>query len=172
MKTLLLMRHAKSSWKEPGQPDRERGLNDRGKRDAPRMGRLLVDERLVPDLIIASSATRARRTAEKVAEACGYADQVRLRDELYEALPEAYLRVLVTVPPECGRVLVVGHNPGLEMLLNRLTGAEEELPTAALCVVAFDATTWDGLGGDGEGRLERIWRPRELGADDEADDTK
>ena len=76
MKTLLVLRHAKSSWNDSALKDHERPLNDRGKRDAPRMGQLLNDHKLTPDLIISSTAKRARKTAKKVADSCGYQGEV------------------------------------------------------------------------------------------------
>ena len=90
MKTLLILRHAKSDWETPDVADHDRPLNGRGKRDAPRMGRLLRDENLVPDLIISSTAKRARKTAKLVAEASGYEGEIRLAETLYLAGPEAY----------------------------------------------------------------------------------
>ena len=85
MKTLLLLRHAKSSWKESSLTDHDRPLNDRGQRDAARMGQLLTDEDLLPDLILLSTATRARTTAELVAASSGFDGEIRLDGELYHA---------------------------------------------------------------------------------------
>src|SRR5687767_11102467 len=85
MKTLLLLRHAKSSWKDSALDDHERPLNKRGKNDAPKMGRLLRNEDLLPDLIIASSAKRCRKTAEHVIQNSGYRGETRFCAELYEA---------------------------------------------------------------------------------------
>ena len=94
MKTLLIMRHAKSSWKEQDLPDHDRPLNKRGKNDAPRMGKLLKDEDLVPDLIMSSTAVRAKKTAELVAKACKYKGKIVLNHSLYGAEPAAYLKIL------------------------------------------------------------------------------
>src|SRR5262245_35485739 len=135
MKTLLLLRHAKSSWKYPDLADHDRPLNKRGKVIAPRMGQLLKDENLVPDLILSSTAARAQTTAHKVARASGYEGDIRVTRELYETGPAAYLALLQAIPEEHARVLVVGHNPDLEVLLEQLTDEAETLPTAALALV-------------------------------------
>jgi phosphohistidine phosphatase len=128
MKTLLILRHAKSSWKDAELEDHDRPLNKRGEHDAPRMGHLLREEDLVPDLILSSTAKRARKTAEAVAEASGYTGEVELIPELYGGGPEAYLETLHNLPGENLRVLVVGHNPDLEELVEMLTGKRSACP--------------------------------------------
>jgi len=161
MKTLLLLRHAKSSWADAGRPDHDRKLSRRGKRDAPRMGRLLRSEQLVPDLILSSTARRARKTAAKVARACRCRRDVVESDDLYLATPQDHLAVLRQLKGNSKRVLVVGHNPGLEELLTQLTGVEEHLPTAALAVIELQITRWSGLTKRIRGKLARIYLPRE-----------
>ncbi len=162
MKTVLILRHAKSSWREAGLADHERPLNKRGKRDAPRMGRLLREEDLVPDLIISSSAVRARKTAQLVIEASGYDGELRLARELYAAEPEAYLEVLQILPETVTSVMVVGHNPGLEELLELLSGDWQRLPTAALAQVALELDAWQDLSEETQGNLVNLWLPRQL----------
>ena len=130
MKTLLILRHAKSSWKHPGLADHDRPLNRRGNRDAPRVGLLLRRQGLTPDLIISSTAERARSTAAQVADRSGYGGPVELNRQLYLAEPEAIVDVVRTLGSEASRVLVVGHNPGLEALVAGLAGRAEVLPTA------------------------------------------
>jgi phosphohistidine phosphatase len=164
MKTLLLLRHAKSSWAEPGATDHDRPLNDRGKHDAPRMGRFLLEQQLLPDLIVSSTAKRARKTAERVVAACGYQGDLQITESLYLAQPVAYLRLLQTFADDRQRVLMVGHNPGLEDLVELLTGEIVALPTAALVKIAIDIDRWSDLSTDTPGRLEHIWRPKELPA--------
>jgi phosphohistidine phosphatase len=161
MKTLLLLRHAKSSWAEPGMPDHDRPLNERGKRAAPRVGQLVKAHGLRPDLILSSTARRARKTAEKVAHHCGYAGEIELSPALYQAQPADCLRSLQEVSDEHRCVLLVGHNPTLEELLAQLTGQPESLPTAALAVVEFPIDTWQELAAAPSGQLVHLWRPKE-----------
>jgi phosphohistidine phosphatase len=163
MRSLLLLRHAKSSWKQPDLNDHDRPLKKRGRRDAPRMGRLLLREELVPDLILTSSAVRARQTAEAVADACRESAEPRSLRELYLADAEDYAVLFRGIPDDNERVLVVGHNPTLEELLELLTGARETMPTAALALVELPIGRWRELALDGSARLVRLWRPRELG---------
>ncbi|NIP85513.1 MAG: histidine phosphatase family protein [Planctomycetales bacterium] len=162
MKTLLLLRHAKSSWDDDQLSDHDRPLNKRGRRDAPRMGRLLADQDLVPDLILTSTAKRARRTAEAVAKTCGFAGELLALSELYHAAPEECVRVLGQLSATTNRPLLVGHNPGLEELLDRLTDHDEVMPTAALAQLQLPITGWEQLALDSPATLVAIWRPREL----------
>lgn len=162
MKILLILRHAKSSWSEGGLADHERPLNERGQIDAPRMGRLLRREGLTPDLILSSTAKRAVATAELVAQASGYENEIRTTRNLYHASPEAYLEQLRPLSDEYGRVMVVGHNPGLEELLDQLTDSGEIMPTAALAHVELPIEQWAALDETTEGKLINLWLPREL----------
>ena len=161
MKTLLLLRHAKAS-KDTGGPDHDRPLNDRGNRDAPRIGTLLREPSLLPDLIISSTATRARQTAQAVAESCGYHGSLDLRDDLYMARPAAFTRVLRGLDDDRERVLVVAHNPGLEEFLEDLTGTPETLPTAALAHLTLSIDSWKLFESTTPAQLQHLWRPREL----------
>ena len=132
MKTLLVLRHAKSSWNYPELSDYDRPLNARGKRDAPRMGKHLQQVALIPDRILTSSAKRARKTANKVAKSCGYTGKVKKLDAFYDTVPRVYFETLQTLPDKYRCVMVVGHNPTMEQFLNHLTGAIKRMPTAAL----------------------------------------
>lgn len=162
MRSLLVLRHAKSSWKNPDLADHDRPLNKRGKRDAPRMGQLVRDQRLVPDLILSSTALRARTTALMVAEAVEHGCEVRLLRDLYLADPSDYLRELATLPDRYGSVMVVGHNPGLEDLVETLTGTHEVLPTAALVWIELPIDRWEQIDTMPFARLRSSWRPKEL----------
>lgn len=163
MKTVLLLRHAKSAWDDPGLTDHDRPLNRRGQRDAPQMGQLIQAQGLTPDVIVSSTAARAHGTAERVARQCGYRGQIELAPSLYQATARHYLGHLQQLPDECSRVLVVGHNPGLEELLELVTGSYERLPTAALAQVSFDIGSWRDLAWTPTGQLVQVWRPKELG---------
>lgn len=162
MKTLLILRHAKSSWGDPALADIDRPLNKRGKRDAPRMGRLLRSEDLVPDLILASPARRAQKTAEAVADESGYAGEIATQPDFYPGDPEAYLQALRALPDEYQRVMVVGHNPGLEELVDALAGESVALPTAALAQISLPVEHWSEVEEASEGQLVNVWRVKEL----------
>lgn len=163
MRTLLLLRHAKSSWKDETLSDHARPLNGRGKRDAPKMGRLLRAEQLVPDLVICSTARRARATTKLVVETSGYGEEVIFTPDLYHAASSTYLEVLQQVPDQHRRVMMVGHNPNLEYFLEDLTGDWERLPTAALAQVTLPIEHWRELDEGATGTLVNLWVPRALG---------
>ncbi|GEM_PF-24876 len=162
MKTLLVMRHAKSSWEDADISDHDRPLNKRGKKDAPMMGKLLKKQGILPDLIISSTAKRARDTVELFSEECGYHADVIWDESLYAAEPVAYIDALRHAPDEAGTVMVVGHNPGLEELVAMLTDEWARLPTAAMVEVSLDIPAWSELGYEPVGKLLNVWRPKEL----------
>jgi phosphohistidine phosphatase len=162
VRELLLLRHAKSAWDAAGVRDHDRTLNARGERDAPRMGRLLVEEGLVPDLIVASTAVRARRTAELVAEAAGV-DGVAVCEDLYLAPPGTLVDVARRRGGDAQRLLLVAHNPGLEDLVSQFTGSHDAFPTAALAVLQFDIDAWDDLAlMSVPAAVRGVWRPKAL----------
>lgn len=163
MKILLILRHAKSGWDDPGLPDHDRPLTERGKKDAKRIGQLLLERGLVPDRIVSSTAKRAHKTAGKVAKACRYAGEVEATTRLYLASPPQIIEVLREMGNACAAVLVVAHNPGLEELLRQLTGQSERMPTATLAQVSLDIDNWQSLSVPPGGRLVQVWRPKELG---------
>ena len=163
MKTLLLMRHAKSSWKHADLADFERPLNKRGKKDAPAVGHWLKARNLVPDFILSSSAVRAAQTAEAVAEAAGL-DQhlVDFQDQLYLAEADDYLTSLRELPDGINLAMVVGHNPGAESLLQILSGKIEPLPTAVVAILALPVAHWADLSAETDGQLIDVLLPREI----------
>lgn len=162
MKTLLLMRHAKSSWKDSKLADRERPLNKRGRRDAPMMGQMLVDRGLIPQRILSSSALRARQTAEVVAETAEFQGDVTYLDSLYMAEVEVYISELRELPDDVDMAMVIGHNPSLEILLQILSSKIESLPTAVIAHLELPIESWAQLSTHTEGQLAEIWRPKEL----------
>ncbi|MCC6146076.1 MAG: histidine phosphatase family protein [Anaerolineaceae bacterium] len=162
MKTLLLMRHAKSSWKEEGIPDYERPLNKRGLKDAPRMGKLLFEKELTPQSILSSSALRARLTAELLVESSQFAGEANFLDSFYLAEADVYLKKLTTLPDVIERMLIIGHNPGLEGLLQIFSGRLESLSTAAIAHLVLPIKNWAEINGDTRGDLIALWRPRDL----------
>jgi phosphohistidine phosphatase len=163
MKTLLVLRHAKSSWNDTALDDHERPLNTRGRQDGPRMGELVRKHRLTPDIIVSSDAVRARRTAETVAKAARYAGEILLEPLLYLASPPGILAVLRTVRERnAGTVMIVGHNPGLEELVAQMTGEQQDLPTATLAQIGLPIDRWRDLKVSTRGTLLDLWRPKEL----------
>jgi phosphohistidine phosphatase len=156
------MRHAKSSWADDGLPDRERPLNERGEKSAPRMGKWLRKQGLSPDLIISSDARRAVQTAEAVIDALGYGCDWRRAPSLYAADIDAYYDVLRGVPDEAAMVLVIAHNPGTAEMVEALTGEQERMPTAAVAQIDLPLEHWRDLAPTVEGELVRVGRPREL----------
>jgi len=162
MKTLLILRHAKSSWEDSELADIERPLNKRGKRDAPRMGRLLREEGLLPDMILSSPAVRARMTAEAVADQCEFSAEICYLEELYAAELSTLLNVLRMLGEDEATALLIGHNPGLEELVEHLTGKWHHMPTAALAYLVLPENLWQDIDENTAARLVFLWRPREL----------
>lgn len=161
-KTLLLMRHAKSSWKHPDLYDHERPLNKRGKRDAPRMGAFLLENGLVPDAILTSTAVRAETTARAVAEACGFEGTIKQIDKLYGGTVQDYLHVASQAPADADRILLIGHNPTCEEVLHELTKHIDDMPTSAIAEITLPIDTWAELGLGTHGELLSYNRPKEL----------
>ena len=162
MKTILVLRHAKSSWDDPDCADHDRPLNKRGEKDAPWMGKLLKKAKLLPDLIICSTAKRARKTVEAVADKAGYKGEIQYTGDFYMADPEDYLKALQNVSDECDCVMVVGHNPGMQELVSELSGRDETFPTAALAQLRLPIQHWRELDDQTRGELVNLWRPKEL----------
>ena len=160
MKTLLIVRHAKSSWDHPDLSDHDRPLNQRGKMDAPLMGELLKDEDVVPDLMISSTAKRAKKTAELIAEAAGFDGKLLTTRTFYHADPDLYIEVLRSLPEDVNRVMIVGHNPGMEELIYDLTGESVRFTTANVAQIDLKIDDWAKIDEDVEGILVNLWRPR------------
>jgi phosphohistidine phosphatase len=162
MKTLLIQRHAKSSWDQAELEDHERPLSKRGLRDAPLMGKILLENNLIPDLILSSTARRAQDTAVLIIEASGYKGKLLLDTSLYASGPSAFIAALSCVADKHNTVMVVGHNPGLEELLSQMTGQVEPLPTAALAQVNLPIQKWGELSNETKGQVVKIFRPKEI----------
>ncbi|MET0166696.1 MAG: histidine phosphatase family protein [Vicinamibacterales bacterium] len=162
MKTLLVLRHAKSSWNDPELDDHERPLNERGRRDGPRMGELVREYGLMPDLVISSDAVRAQLTAKAVTEAARYAGEILLDPRLYMASPADILSLLRMVRENADTVMIIGHNPGLEELVEQLTGERQAFPTAALAHIVLEIDQWRDLKRSTRGTLLGHWRPKEI----------
>lgn len=156
MKKLLILRHAKSSWKQADMSDHDRPLNSRGKQDAPHVGRWLKQAGIQPDRILCSTAKRARKTTEKLADELPQEVSTEFLPELYLAPPEVYLEFLKVLPGEVRCAMVVGHNPGLEDLVAAITGEYRTMKTAALAIVDLPIIDWSQLDRATEGRLETL----------------
>jgi phosphohistidine phosphatase len=145
VKRLILVRHAKSSWKDERARDVDRPLAGRGKRDAPRMAKRLKARQAAPQLMLASHARRALETAKLLAAELDYdVADLEIDENLYLASPDAILSVVARLDDELACVLLVGHNPGLTELVNRLlpSFALDNVPTSGVVAVDFDVTTW------------------------------
>jgi len=161
MKTVLFLRHAKSKRGPQYHTDFERPLAKRGKRDAPRMGQFLAAQDQVPDLILSSPAERARQTALRCADAADYMGEIRFDEVLYLGGEEAYLALLEELDDTLDRVLFVGHNPDIEIVIEMLCGEWVRMPTAALARIDLPLTSWSGLS-ENMGRLCWVQYPREI----------
>jgi phosphohistidine phosphatase len=161
MKTLYLLRHAKSSWKDPDLQDFDRPLNGRGREAAPLVGRFIRKRKLRLDLVLSSPAARARQTAALVKDSAGLAAKLLYDERIYEADAALLLEVVIQTAESVDTLMLVGHNPGMEELLTLLTGEEHRMATAALACVALDVEKWAKVKARA-GRLEWLVRPKEL----------
>ena len=161
MKTLFLLRHAKSSWSDTNLADFDRPLNDRGQRTAPQMGNLMKSRGYLPDVVISSPAARARHTAELASEAAGIRERLQFEPRIYEASPSTLLDITNSIDDSVSAAMLVGHNPGMEGFVRLLTGAVERMPTAALAVIEVTVDSWKDVP-SGRGQLIEVIRPKEV----------
>jgi len=161
MKTLLLLRHAKSDWGDPSLRDFDRPLADRGERDAPRIGKALRKSGVTPDIIIASPAARARATVQAAMKAAKVELKITFDESIYGASSAELMKIIRRLPDADECALLVGHNPGFEDLAGRLTGSHERMPTAALACIEFQIEHWDDVN-DGQGKLAWRLTPKQL----------
>lgn len=166
MKTLLLLRHAKSSWDQPSLRDFDRPLAARGKRDAPRIGKALRERGPDPELIISSPAARTRATIKAIAASARFEAEIQFEESVYGASSAELRKLIRRLPREKASAMIVGHNPGLEDLVARLTGKPERMPTAALACIEFQIDRWEDVE-DGAGKLAWLLTPKQLGDDSE-----
>ncbi len=147
MKTLLIIRHAKSSWADPGQTDIERPLNDRGKKDAPEMAKRLKDQKLKIDLFVSSPAKRAHKTAKFFAEEFGAAkDDILIVKELYEAAATTFYKVVANFKDKHNTIALFSHNPGITDFVNTLTNVQiDNMPTCAVFAVSIPGNSWSAF---------------------------
>lgn len=172
MLTLILFRHAKSSWDDRAQADVDRPLNARGRQAAPLMGRYLADAGLVPERVLCSSAVRTRETAALALAELPEAAAPEYYDALYLAAPHRLLAEIQRVPGTVRRLMLIGHNPGIHELAVELVGRGsasdrkrllEKFPTAGVAVIRFEVTAWNRVK-SGAGELIAFVTPRSLDA--------
>ena len=162
LRELMLLRHAKSDWKEDDVIDIERPLSSRGKKNAAKLGKWLVDNNIMPDLIISSPAQRAQQTLRRICNECS-ANAIMV-DELYLAEIPQLLKILAE-SPSAERIMIIGHNPGLEDLLHLLTLGEEQqkvrlFPTCALAHLVLP-DDWQNIE-PGTAKLQQFITPKSL----------
>ena len=155
MKTLLLMRHAKSDWSQEGQSDHERALNKRGRKAAKLMAEYLTARELVPQFVLLSSSRRTRETYERMLEVFPTAPASLTLEELYLASPDAILNIVRSAPPIAGKLMLLGHNPGIEIFARGLAAKQgfaapqdtllrlrTKFPTGAIAVFSYEDLPW------------------------------
>lgn len=144
MKTLFLVRHAKSSWDNSELSDHDRPLSKRGKRDAPFMGKLLNQKHIKPDIIITSSAKRAYSTAKNFVKELNYKKGKLVVDKnIYESGTSELINIIKKIDDKHNSVMLFGHNPALTMLNNYLSDKSiDNIPTCAVVTIEFDVDSW------------------------------
>jgi phosphohistidine phosphatase len=164
MKTLLLMRHGKSSWKDETLSDHERPLKKRGRKDAKRIAMEMINHDLIPELILSSTAVRAKETVKAILSVLDEKIPVEFSRELYMAEPEDFVEILSDLSNDLNVVMLVGHNPGMEAYLQIIDGNIEAMPTASLGQLSLKVVDWKALSMETEGELIGFWTPKALEA--------
>lgn len=160
MKTLFLLRHAKSSWKDGTLADFQRPLNSRGNHASQTVADFLNQEKIKPDLILCSTAQRARETIEIIRQHGAAAGDLRFDERIYEATVGRLIEVITEIDNAVRVALIVGHNPGMEELIKTLTGTSEPMPTAALAKISLEISNWENVPAK-PGTLEWVTTPKE-----------
>lgn len=161
MKTLYLLRHAKSSWGDSSLRDFDRSLNDRGRASAPLIGKHLASENVSDPLVICSPALRTRETAELVLHHANLRVEPHFDDRIYEASRRDLLQVISEIDDHRRVAILIGHNPGMEELMAFLTGETRHMPTCTLAKIVFDVGSWKDVKAN-DGTLESFVTPKEL----------
>lgn len=159
---LLLLRHAKSSWSQPGTADFDRPLNDRGRSAAVQMGNKLRSEAVSVDLIFASTAQRVCETLDGLLPAWGWVGSVIWEKQLYLATPERLMTQLTALDADWSTVMVVGHNPGLSELAMHLAKTSFDMPTAAIVTLESPLMDWPAALRSGKWEVANYWKPKVL----------
>ena len=170
MLTLSLLRHAKSSWANPGQQDFDRPLNERGLDAAPRMGAFMAGHGITPDLVLCSPSARTRQTLDLMLPYFSAKPTVLYEDAIYLGAPSILLKRVRKLPADVQHAMIVAHDPGLHRLAMELPGSgdpdmlqtlAQKFPTAALAVIVFEARSWSKVK-PGAGRLKLFMTPKRL----------
>lgn len=159
MLELMLLRHAKSDWDSGAPDDHSRPLSKRGVRSAQRMGEVIRDLGIVPDLVVSSSARRARSTAELARLSGGWDSRLVLEDTLYGASVMATLAVAKDHGGECSRLMLVGHEPTTSMTIRHFTGSVATVKTATCAFIELHTASWDDIE-TAKGSLLTLLQPR------------
>jgi phosphohistidine phosphatase len=165
MKTLLLMRHAKSSWKDESLSDLERPLKKRGVKDAKLIAKVIKENNLIPDAIISSPAVRTKETVKVLKKELDFNGKEIVAEQLYMGEPESFVEALKSVNNKHNTVLVVAHNPGLEAYLQILGGEIEAVPTGGLGYLVLVLEDWKNISLETLGDLVGFWKPKDLRED-------
>lgn len=165
LKTLLLMRHGKSDWAASFATDHERPINRRGRRASAAMGAWLSGIGAQPEVVVSSSAIRARTTAERAILAGGFDAPLTIEPAIYEASARDLVEVVVALPAEAETAMLVGHEPGMSSLIALLTGASVRFPTAALARIDLEVESWEATR-PMSGTLAWLQLPRQLNGGD------
>ena len=162
MKTVILLRHAKSSGDSPAASDFQRPLNSRGIRDAPRIGAWIAKQGIRPDWVLCSAATRAQETLVGLQVTLDLDANITITNDLYLAPPTTAIQLLSQIDDSAKCSLVIAHNPGMEGLLWGLCGVDNSMPTCALAVIELPIDSWLAIDLNCQGTLQYYITPREL----------
>lgn len=145
MKRLFIIRHAKSSWKDTSLNDFERPLNKRGKKNAPMMGERLKKRGIKPDMVLSSPALRAKSTSEIIAKKVNYKKEIVFDEDIYASMDMILHKIIKNIDDKNETLFLFGHNPDLEMLVEKYVSFDEDLVTCGVVEVEFDCKSWKNI---------------------------
>jgi len=159
MKNIIFVRHAKSSWESFSIPDHDRPLNARGKRDATNMGKKLKELGIIPEIILSSSAKRAKKTAKKIASELNI-ENILIEEELYHAPPIIFMQIISKITEQYKNVMIVAHNPAMTDIINNFTNDSIfNVPTTGIFSVKFNVNNWQEVSFE-NGKLQDFIYPK------------
>jgi len=162
-KTLILVRHAKSSWKDTALNDIQRPLNKRGNKDAPKMGQYMAEHKIHPEVIYSSSGLRALTTARLISVKIGIQPMdIIIDDNIYTFVLEDLLNVIKALKNKFEKVMIIGHNPAITELVNYLSGSKiDNVPTCGVAVLRFSINSWKKVSKN-KAKLDSFDYPKKL----------